>query len=74
MKGIHPMPTTTLPVQRALERGDFRHGGPQQRNHADMKRVCSVAHDIASGMASLHKRNVVHGGAQPSPRHSCARC
>ena len=27
-----------------------------------MKRVCSVAYDIASGMALLHKRSVVHGG------------
>ena len=50
-------------LQRALQRGDFRHSSPNQQNPADMKRVCSVAHDIASGMASLHKRDVVHGGA-----------
>ena len=50
--------------QRALERGEFRLLGPRQDNPPDMRRICSVALDIASGMAVLHKRNVVHGGAQ----------
>ena len=36
-----------------------------------MKRVCGVAYDIAFGMASLHKRNVVHGGALHLPTRSC---
>jgi len=30
-----------------------------------MKRVCSVALDIASGMSVLHKHNIVHGGTPP---------
>ena len=52
-------------MQSALERGEFRLLGPRQENPPDMKRVCSVALDIASGMAVLHKHDVVHGGALP---------
>ena len=54
--------SAVAPAQRALERGEFRLLGPRQENPPDMKRVCSVALDIASGMAALHKHNVVHGG------------
>ena len=54
-------------LQSAIERGQFRAGGNRQENGPDMLRVCGIAQDVARGMAFLHSKNIVHGGALPLP-------
>ncbi len=34
-----------------------------ERNEPDLKAIVTVAHQIASGMAYLHGKHILHGGA-----------
>jgi hypothetical protein len=62
-----------MPAQTAIEAGEFLEDPGDPASGPSLPAVLGIARDIASGMAFLHGRRILHGDLTCSALPACGR-